>query len=311
MNLKEITGRIPEWGKAFLLALGLLLMIHLFVLRWVSVRNTSMYSTLVPGDLLGVERWPLWTGLQKNDIIVFRDPVQDDRPRRQRQLLVKRITGIPGDEVEIRAGVLYVNGVEVPPAPGQTSSWSIRLKNGADASELLLELGLPADYVMPGHTVIDLPLNDSLAARSKKHPEVISAEPRSPSTGSRANLFPFGPNFRWNNDNYGPLRVPGVGDTVAITPFSLPIFDRLISRYEHNVVEVSEGKMLINGKPADHYVIQQDYYFVLGDSRDHSSDSRYWGFVPADQIVGRAGFILLNARSWGEHPIADRTLKQL
>lgn len=311
MKLKEISGRIPEWGKAFLLAVGLLLVVHLFVLRWVSVRSTSMYSTLLPGDLLGVERWPIWTGLHRGDIIVFRDPVQDDRPKGQRQLLVKRIAGGPGDEVQIRAGDLYINGIEVPPVPGQTARWSVRLKSGTDASELLLVLGLSADYVMPGHTVIELPLNDSLAARLKEHPEVISAQPSRSSTGSRNNLFPFGPNFRWNNDNYGPIRVPLAGDTVAVTPFTLPILDRLISRYEHNVVEVSGGEMLINGKPADRYLIKQDYYFVLGDSRDHSSDSRYWGFVPADQIVGRAGFILLNARSWGRHSISGRTMKPL
>ena len=311
MNLKDIGRRIPEWGKAFLLAVGLLLVVHLFVLRWVSVRSTSMYSTLLPGDLLGVERWPIWTGLQRDDIIVFRDPVQDDRPRRQRQLLVKRIAGMPGDEVEIRAGKLYINGREVQAFDSQTSRWSLRLKSGADASELLLELGLPADYVMPGHTMIELPLNSSLADRLKERPDVISVERSRPTTGSRINLFPFGPNFRWNNDNYGPLRVPAAGDTVDLTPFTLPIFDRIISRYEDNVVEVSGGEMLINGKLADRYVIKQDYYFVLGDSRDHSSDSRYWGFVPAEQVVGRAGFILLNARSWGEHPISGRSLRQL
>ncbi len=311
MKLKAIAGRIPGGGKAFLLAIGLLLVIHLFVLRWVSVRSTSMYSTLLPGDLLGVERWPIWTGLHRGDVIVFRDPVQDDRPKSQRQLLVKRIVGTPGDEVEIRAGVLYINGMEVPPTTGQTKRWSVRLKSGTDPSELLLELGLPADYVMSGHTMIDLPLNSSMAAQLKDRPDVISVEPSRPSTGSRINLFPFGPNFRWNNDNYGPLRVPVAGDTVAVTPFTLPILDRLISRYEHNVVEISGGELLINGKASDRYRIQKDYYFVLGDSRDHSSDSRYWGFVPADQIVGRAGFVLLNARSWGKHPISGRTVKHL
>ena len=272
-------------------------MIHLFVLRWVSVRSTSMYSTLVPEHLLGVERWPLWTGLQKNDIIVFRDPVQDDRPRRQRQLLVKRITGIPGDEVEIRAGVLYVNGVEVPPAPGQTSSWSIRLKNGADASELLLELGLPADYVMPGHTVIDLPLNDSLAARSKKHPEVISAEPRSPSTGSRANLFPFGPNFRWNNDNYGPLRVPGVGDTVAITPFSYRS-SIVLSAVMSTMLWRSLRVRCRSWKPADHYASSRTTTSCWATAGPQP-DSRYW-FRSCDPR-GPCRFHPLNARSWG-HP---------
>lgn len=298
MKQRAWWGRVPEWGQAFLLALCLLGCIHLFVLRWVTVRSTSMYATLMPGDLVAVERWPVWTGLQRGDILVFRDPIQDDRPARERQLLVKRIAGLPGDELQLRAGQLYINGQLVPPAPGQTTSWSVRLKSGTDASALLAALDLPPDLVLPGITVIDLPLNDSLAARLQQRPEVVELAPRGPSARS-SNLFPFGPNYKWNNDNYGPLRIPAAGDTVAIPPFTLPLYDRLISRYEHNRLEVAEGQLRINGEPADSYVIQQDHYFVLGDSRDHSSDSRYWGFVPADHVMGRAGFVLLNAHKRG------------
>ena len=106
--------------------------------------------------------------------------------------------------------------------------------------------------------------------------------------------------------------MPAAGDTVAITSYTLPIYDRIISRYEHNVVEVSGGELLINGRSSERYRVRQDYYFVLGDSRDFSSDSRYWGFVPADQIVGRAGFILLNARSLhGDGGTKHRMFKNL
>lgn len=309
MKLKAIRDRVPEWGKAFLIAIGLLLVMHLFVLRWVTVRSSSMFATLMPGDLVGVERWPIWTGLQRGDIIVFRDPVQDDRPKGQRELLVKRIVGAPGDLVELRDGELFVNGISVPPDEHRTARWAVRLKSGTNATELLAQIGLPADFVLSGHTVIDLPLNSTLAAQLRARPDVVSVERRGPATGSPGHLFPFGPNFRWNNDNYGPLRVPAAGDTVAVTSFTLPIYDRIISRYERNVVEVSGGELLINGNAADRYTVRQDYYFVLGDSRDNSSDSRYWGFVPADQVVGRAGFVLLNARSFQLGPARGRRLQ--
>ncbi len=311
MNLKAIWGRVPEWGKAFLIAIGLLACMHLFVLRWVTVRSTSMFATLMPGDLVGVERWPVWTGLHRGDIIVFRDPVQDDRPKSQRELLVKRIVGAPGDLVELRRGELFVNGISVAPYADQTARWSVRLKSGTNATELLAQIGLAADFVLPGHTMIDLPLNPAMAAQLKARPEVVSVERRGPTTGSPGHLFPFGPNFRWNNDTYGPIRVPEADDTVAVTSFTLPMYDRIISRYEHNVMEVSDKELLINGKAAERYTIQQDYYFVLGDSRDFSSDSRYWGFVPADQIVGRAGFVLLNARSFRNGSPGSRMFKKL
>lgn len=311
MSPKAIWGRIPEWGKAFLIAIGLLAGMHLFVLRWVTVRSTSMFTTLMPGDLMGVERWPVWTGLHRGDIIVFRDPVQDDRPKSERELLVKRIVGGPGDIVELRRGELFVNGISVAPYAGQTGRWAVRLKSGTNATELLAQIGLPADFVLPGHTLIDLPLNPAMAAHLRARPDVVSVERRGPATGSPGHLFPFGPNFRWNNDTYGPLRVPAADDTVAVTSFTLPIYDRIISRYEHNVMEVSGGELLINGGAAERYTIRQDYYFVLGDSRDLSSDSRYWGFVPADQIIGRAGFVLLNARAFRHGTPAGRTFKRL
>jgi len=311
MRLKTAWGRVPEWGKAFLIAIGLLLGTHLFVLRWVTVRSTSMFATLMPGDLIGVERWPVWTGLHRGDIIVFRDPVQDDRPKGQRELLVKRIVGAPGDLVELRAGGVFVNGISVPPYAHQTARWAVRLKSGTNATELLAQIGLPADFVLPGHTVIELPLNSDLADQLRARPDVVSVERRGPASGSPGHLFPFGPNFRWNNDRYGPLRVPAAGDTVAVTSFTLPIYDRLISRYERNVMEVSDRELLINGKTAERYTVRQNYYFVLGDSRDNSSDSRYWGFVPADQIIGRAGFILLNARSFHGVSANGRNFKKL
>lgn len=311
MKLAGILKKIPEWGKAFLLALGLLLLVHLFILRWVTVRSTSMYATLLPGDLVGVERWAAWTGLHRGDIAVFHDPVQDDRPMHQRQLLVKRIAAGPGDEVEIRNGELFINGINVPPAPGQTGRWMIRLKEGADAAGLLAQIGLPPDYVLAGRTVFELPLNDDLAARVRKRPEVVDADAQGSTRRAAGNLFPFGPNFRWNNDNYGPLHVPAAGDTVEVNPYTLPIYDRIISRYEHNTLAANGKELSINGKAANRYTVRRNYYFVLGDSRDFSADSRYWGFVPEDHIVGRAGFVLLNARSFGKHPVPGRMIKGL
>ncbi len=293
MSLKAIWQRIPEWGQAFLIAVVLLLLVHLFVLRWATVRSTSMYATLLPGDLVGVERWPAWTGLHREDILVFHDPMQDDRPMRQRQLLVKRIAAIPGDELRIKDGKVFINGM--PTTPTGTARWSVRLKNEADVPELMALLGLPADHVLPGQTTFDLPLNEPLVQLLKARPEVLGLEPQRSTLRTKGFLFPYGPNYRWSNDNYGPLLIPGRKDTVDLNVFTLPVYDRVISRYEGNQIHVADGELTINSALADQYVIKQDYYFVLGDSRDHSSDSRYWGFVPADHVVGRAGFVLLNA----------------
>lgn len=136
--------RLNDWLKALLVAFVVLGFIHAFVLRWVTVRSTSMYATLFPGDLVGVAKWPLWTGFDRGDIVVFRDPMQDDRAIARRQLLVKRIVGLPGDVVELRKGELFVNNVPIAPSPFETHSWLVRLQQGTDALALLADLGLPA-----------------------------------------------------------------------------------------------------------------------------------------------------------------------
>ncbi|HMN05405.1 MAG TPA: signal peptidase I [Flavobacteriales bacterium] len=311
MKPAALWEKIPEWGKAFLIAAGVLAFLHAFILRWVTVYSMSMYATLVPGDLVAVERWATWTGLQRGDILVFHDPVQDDRPMRRRRLLVKRIVAVPGDELELRDGELFINGLRADVAPGQTERWTLRVEQGADLTGLLASLDLPPDFILPGHTVFDLPLNEAMAERLRNRPEVVSLVRQAPTRKKRGHLFPYGPNYAWNNDNYGPVRVPGTGDTVPVNTFTLPLYDRLISRYEHNRVAVADGTLQINGQTTDKYVIRANYFFVLGDNRDSSEDSRYWGFVPADHAVGRASFVLLNARAWGTHPVPGRTLKRL
>lgn len=282
-----------DWFRAGLFALGILLGLHFFVLRWVTVRSTSMYSTLYPGDLVGVARWPVWAGFDRGDIAVFRDPLQDRSPFERRQLLVKRIVGLPGDVVQLKDGVLFVNGVRVS-YPGETRSYLVRLKKGTDPVAVLTELGLPPAFVLPGRSFIELPLNADMAEAITHRADVVSAEPMSTATGAPRHIFPFSPFFRWNSDDYGPLRVPAKGDTVRIDDTTIPLYDRIMSRYEGNKLEHDGRRLLLDGQPLDRYTIAKDYYFVLGDSRHYSADSRYWGFVPKDHLVGRASFVLLS-----------------
>lgn len=283
--------RIGHWPKAVLLAAIVLVLLHTCVLRWVTVRSTSMYSTLLPGDLVGVQRWPVWTGFHRGDVVVFRDPMQDDRLMGRRDLLVKRIVGMPGDEVRIRKGVLFVNG-EAMGYPGETRSHLVRLVRGTDPAPLLAELGLPPSFLPAPGPVIELPLTPDQRETLEARLEVLSAEPMSTASGAPRHIFPFSPYFKWNSDNYGPVRVPAEGDTVRIDVSTIPMFDRIIHLYEGHALEADRNDLVIDGVAADRYVIGQDYYFVLGDSRHYSGDSRYWGFVPADHLVGRAAFVV-------------------
>ena len=143
----SVRGHLREWLKAIGLALGILVLLHVFVLRWVTVRHTSMYATLLPGDLVGVERWRVWTGFERGHRGVPR-PVQDDRSLSARQLLVKRLVGLPGDTVQLKAGALFVNGRRSlrprakPPAP-RAPAWHC----GPEA--LRQQLQLPLAFFLP------------------------------------------------------------------------------------------------------------------------------------------------------------------
>lgn len=285
---------LNEWLRAFVLAVLLLVLVHLFVLRWVSVQSTSMYATLLPNDLVLVQRWPVWTGFERGDIAVFRDPLKDREAKSKRPLLVKRIAGMPGDTVQLKQGVLFVNGVKQEAPPTATWSYLIRMRGEHSTDSIMDLLRLPKSMLIPGRRFLEIPSNQFLADTLEQLPSVVSAEAMSLATGAPRHIFPFSQRYRWNGDNYGPIVVPAKGDTLHINMDNLPLYDRIMSLYEGHTLSVDKQLLLIDGAPLTTYVVEQDHYFMLGDSRHHSADSRYWGFVPHDHMVGKASRIIFS-----------------
>ncbi|WP_372945105.1 signal peptidase I [Muriicola sp.] len=144
-------------------------------------------------------------------------------------------------------------------------------------------------------------LTDEMAAELRANSQIDSVvKILEPKGAPGYNIFPQSPDYPWNNDNFGPIFIPAKGSTVALNVKVLPLYKKIIRDYEGNTIGVSGNQVLVNGEVAREYTFKQDYYWMMGDNRDHSEDSRTWGYVPENHIVGTPIFIWLSFDNFNE-----------
>ncbi|MEJ1240109.1 signal peptidase I [Chryseolinea sp. T2] len=276
----------------------------------IPLTHQKIWGTNIPSYLDWIElpsyRLPGFSEVKREDIVVFNVPplsLNDgiQYPVQLKTNYVKRCIGLPGDVVVIDDQTVLVNGKPLGRPEYMKYSYRVTTDNQmTDRTLNHLELSTNDYYYLgkdeQGHSTYHMFLTRSQVKELQEAPFVLNLKEQIKVQGSgEADIFPSITYAPWNGDNYGPLTIPAKGMTFEVNDSTLALYGETIKLYEgHESVEVSASSLIVDGKQLSQYTFGQNYYFMMGDNRHNSLDSRYWGFVPEDHIVGKALFIWMS-----------------
>ena len=315
-------GKVREWTDALVFALVVMLIVRTLIFDLFRIPTPSMEKNLLVGDYLFVSklhygtrtpmtlgipftqirvrgltlphtRLPGFTEVQRGDAVVFNWPADDaDKPIDRKMHYIKRVVGLPGETLQIQDKVVFVDGQRLSLMPHMQQQWAVHLKDRmyrlSDAR--LRAMGVSDLRVNPQQPdVLYLTATEDAIREVAELPYIASVEPyvEPPNVVFGSRMYP--PNANYSPHNYGPVWIPERGQTVQLTEENWAYLVPALQRYERRTVRrLSDGTFEIDGEATDRYTFDQDYFFVMGDNRDDSEDSRFWGFVPMDHVVGKA-----------------------
>lgn len=325
-------SRVREWLNAIVFAVIVASLIRWLLLEAFTIPSSSMEKTLLTGDFILVSKlhygartpktplkiplthqtigrtgvpsylsWPQlpqyrlpgFSRVKRGDKVVFNYPMELDKPVDIRLYYIKRCVALPGDELQITDSQVYVNNDPLPQYPGL--QYLYYLKTTARLPHRFFSQYAIREYSPErgGYTIHTTPAIADQLARIQLIEEVKPVVGPTGMVDTR--IYPGSPAIPWNADQFGPLMVPAKGTTIPINEQTLAKYERVITYHEgHRDVKIDNNQLWIDGQQLATYTFQQNYYFMMGDNRHNSEDSRFWSFVPQDHIVGKAVFVLFS-----------------
>lgn len=259
--------------------------------------NKLALGARLPIDALSTLRMPGFRAVQRNDILCFNYPSDGTHGVSNKTVVIKRCIALPGDTIQIIASEILINNAPAAEVETLGGRYHVRTKED-DPAAFFERAGVILDGKISNQNDWIVTTTAAAGEKLKSHEEVLFVQKwDKPAPADEVFIYPFSDEYPWSTDNFGPLYVPKQGDTLTITAENLPLYRAIIEKFEgHQIKEDEKGQVLIDGKYANGYVVGRNYYFVLGDNRYDSSDSRFWGFLPESHIIGCINTVLFSYR---------------